>query len=335
MSAAGRDAGERGYRRLPLNYAMQNFRFNFRAMACDNIIEFYASSAAQAAATAEAAINEVTRIEAKYSRYAADSVVSRINAAAGIAPVYIDEETSHLFDYASVCYEQSGGLFDITSGVLRRAWDFRADRPPARAAITPLLPLIGWSRVERTSSRIFLPQHGMEIDFGGFGKEYAVDRAATVLFSSGLRHAFVSLGGDVMVTGPRANGEPWQLGIRHPREPAGVIAQLPIASGAVATSGDYERYLDFGGRRYSHILDPRTGESVSCFQSVTVLAPSCLVAGSVSTIAMLKGETDAVRWLGDSGAAYFALDASGQVISNLPEVHAASRKLSRFPPAPD
>ena len=314
---------------------MQKFSFNFRAMACDNVIELYASSGAQATATAEAAINEVKRIEAKYSRYAAGSVVSRINAAAGVAPVDIDEETSRLFDYASVCHEQSGGLFDITSGVLRRAWDFRAARPPARAAIAPLLPLIGWSRVERTSTQIFLPQHGMEIDFGGFGKEYAVDRAAAALLSSGLRHAFVSLGGDVMVTGPRVNGEPWQLGIRHPRDPAGVIAQLPIASGAVATSGDYERYLDFGGRRYSHILDPHTGESVSGFQSVTVLAPSCLVAGSVSTIAMLKGEAGAARWLRDSGAAYFALDAAGQVISNLPEVQTASRKTSRFPRMPD
>jgi len=286
-------------------------------MACDNVIEFHAPSPSLANAAAQAAINEVARIEAKYSRYRDDSIVSIINTAAGTAPVGIDDETSHLLDYASVCFEQSGGLFDITSGILRRAWNFQADRPPARAALAPLLPLIGWRRVERTRSQIFLPLPGMEIDFGGFGKEYAVDRAAAVLLSFGLRHAFVSLGGDVTVTGPRADGEPWQLGIRHPRDPQRVVAQLPIASGAVATSGDYERYLDYGGRRYSHILDPRSGESVSSFQSVTVLAPTCLVAGSVSTIAMLKGATDAAMWLEDSGAAYFAVDAAGSVISNL------------------
>jgi thiamine biosynthesis lipoprotein len=96
-----------------------------------------------------------------------------------------------------------------------------------------------------------------------------------------------------------------------------VIAQLPITSGAVATSGDYERYLDYGGRRYSHILDPHSGESVSGWQSVTVLAPSCLVAGSVSTIAMLKGTMEAAVWLRDSGSAYLGIDASGTVISNL------------------
>ena len=296
---------------------MQKFRFTFRAMACDNIVEIYAPSARLANAAAQAAIGEVTRIEAKYSRYRDDSTVSIINRSAGVAAVDIDDETSHLLNYAAACYEQSGGLFDITSGILRRAWDFNADRPPARAIIEPLLPLIGWRLVERSPEKIFLPNHGMEIDFGGFGKEYAVDRAAAVLLSCGLRHGFVSLGGDVTVTGPRADGEPWQLGIRHPRHPNSVVAQLPIASGAIATSGDYERCLDYQGRRYSHILDPHTGESVAGWQSVTALAPTCLVAGSVSTIAMLKGVSGAKKWLQDSGAAYIAVDAAGQVVSNL------------------
>ena len=302
----------------------QKFRYTFRAMACDNVIELFAPSKPQADATAEAAMAEVHRIEAKYSRYRPDSVVSAINAAAGIEPVAIDDETAHLLDYAAICFEQSAGLFDITSGILGRVWNFNASQPPTRDAITPLLPLIGWSKVVRDvahgaagdSARVFLSRRGMEIDFGGFGKEYAVDRAAAVLLSFGLRHAFVSLGGDVTVTGPRADGEPWQLGIRHPRHQDAVIAQLPIASGAIATSGDYERYLDFDGKRYSHILDPRSGESVHGFRSVTVLAPSCLVAGSVSTIAMLKGQAGAAAWLRDSGAAYLAVDETGEIMSN-------------------
>jgi thiamine biosynthesis lipoprotein len=152
----------------------------------------------------------------------------------------------------------------------------------------------------------------MEIDFGGFGKEYAADRAAAVLLSYGLRHAFVNLGGDVVVTGPHANGEPWHLGIRHPRNDGEVIATLPIASGAIATSGDYERFLDFDGRRYSHILDPRTGESVQGFQSVTAFAPTCLVAGSVTTIAMLKGEREGLAWLKSSDCKFLTVDATGQ-----------------------
>ena len=296
---------------------MQKFRFTFRAMACDNVIEIYASAPGRAHHAATAAIEEVARLEAKYSRYISGSVVSLINAAAGIAPVEIDEETAHLFDYASVCFEQSGGLFDITAGILRRAWDFKADQPPARDIVDPLLPLIGWRRVDRTPATVFLPLPGMEIDFGGFGKEYAADRAAAVLLALGLPHAFVSLGGDVVVTGPRADGEPWQLGIRHPRNRQTAIVQLPIASGAVATSGDYERYIDFGGRRYSHILDPRSGESINSFQSVTVLASTCLVAGSVTTIAMLKGEIEGAQWLADSGAIYFAVSKTGAAETNL------------------
>ena len=288
-------------------------------MACDNVIEFFAPTPTHADATARAAIDEVLRIEAKYSRYRSDSVVSAINSSAGLAQVEIDAETSHLLDYASICFEQSAGMFDITSGILRRAWSFNAKQPPTRAVIESLLPLIGWRQVVRGADHVFLPRIGMEIDFGGFGKEYAVDRAAAVLLSFGLRHAFVSLGGDVTVTGPRADGQPWQLGIRHPRNADAVIAQLPIASGAIATSGDYERFLEYDGKRYSHILDPHTGLSVQGFQSVTVLAPSCLVAGSVSTIAMLKGSTGAQSWLADSGADYLAVDADGNVISNLAE----------------
>ena len=295
---------------------MQKTRVAFRAMACDNVIELYAPTAALANEAATAAMGEVKRIEAKYSRYLADSVVSVINRAAEKSPVDIDAETAQLLAYADVCYTQSDGLFDITSGILRRAWNFKADRPPSRAAIAQLLPLIGWQHVVRTPTQVSLSIEGMEIDFGGFGKEYAADRAAAVLLSYGLRHAFVNLGGDVVVTGPHADGQPWQLGIRHPRQDNGVIATLPISSGAIATSGDYERFLEFEGRRYSHILDPRTGESVQGFQSVTAFAPTCLVAGSITTIAMLKGEEAGRKWLVDNECRYLAVDAATRIFSS-------------------
>ena len=295
---------------------MQKTRVAFRAMACDNVIELYAPTTALADEAATAAIGEVKRIEAKYSRYLADSVVSAINRAAGKSPVDIDAETTQLLAYADVCYTQSDGLFDITSGILRRAWNFKADRPPSREAIAPLLPLISWQHVVRTPTQVSLSIEGMEIDFGGFGKEYAADRAAAVLLSYGLHHAFVNLGGDVVVTGPHADGQPWQLGIRHPQQDDGVIATLPISSGAIATSGDYERFLEFEGRRYSHILDPRNGESVQGFQSVTVFAPSCLVAGSITTIAMLKGEEAGRKWLMDNGCRYLAVDAAARISSS-------------------
>ena len=300
----------------PPTHRMQKARVEFRAMACDNVVEVFAERAAMADDAANAAVREVKRIEAKYSRYLDDSVVSRINLAAGRAPVDIDAETAQLLAYADVCFRQSGGLFDITSGILRRAWNFKADRPPSTGVIAPLLPLIGWQRVMHTPTHVSLPEAGMEIDLGGFGKEYAADRTAAVMLSHGLHHAFVNLGGDVVVTGPQANGESWQLGIRHPRDADAMIATLPIASGAIATSGDYERFLEFECRRYSHILDPRTGEAVAGLRSVSVLAPSCLVAGSISTIAMLKGNDGAKAWLDQSGCDYLAVDGSGKFFSS-------------------
>ena len=302
---------------------MQRFTHHFRAMACDSILELYANSSEEADRAANAAIAEVQRIEAKYSRYQANSVVSKINRSAGIERVEIDLETAQLLDFAAICYQQSGGLFDITSGVLRRVWNFKSDRPPSVQDIALVLPLIGWDRVERTETAntntanlntVYLPQADMEIDFGGFGKEYAADRAAAVLLSYGVRHGFVNLGGDVVVTGPHANGEPWQLGIRHPRDDADLLATMTIASGAVATSGNYERYIDFDGRRYSHILHPKTGESVQGLHSVTVLAPSCLVAGSISTIAMLHHENEGAAWLAQCGARYLAVGEDGRKI---------------------
>ena len=289
---------------------MEKTHITFRAMACDNVIELYAPSASRAAEAVTAAVCEVRRIEAKYSRYLEESVVSRINRASGNVPVDIDAETAQLLAFADVCHQQSGGLFDITAGILRRAWNFKEARPPSQDKISQLLPLIGWQHVVRSAGQVFLCRLGMEIDFGGFGKEYAADRAAAVLLSHGLPHAFVSLGGDIVVTGPHADGEPWHLGIQHPRKAGNVIATLPVASGAVATSGDYERFIEFEGRRYSHILDPRTGESVQGFQSVTAFAPTCMVAGSITTIALLKGQRLGKRWLDASGCQYFAVDAA-------------------------
>ncbi|MCA2999188.1 MAG: FAD:protein FMN transferase [Rhodocyclaceae bacterium] len=272
---------------------MQHFRFPFRAMACENTIELFAPTFEYAESVANIAIDEVRRIEQKYSRYREDSVLTGINQASrhatSAAWTEIDAETSQLLDFADSCFQQSSGLFDITTGVLRRVWDFKSGQLPSQQAIEELLPLVGWRHVKRRLNAIQLTRSGMEIDFGGFGKEYAADRAAAVLLASGVAHGFVDLGGDVVVTGPQFSGAPWTLGIRHPRQPGTVLATVEIASGAVATSGDYERFMEIDGVRYCHILDPRSGQPTIGLQSVTVFAPSCLVAGAITTIAMLKG----------------------------------------------
>jgi thiamine biosynthesis lipoprotein len=287
----------------------------FRAMAALNEIQLYADDPVQARGMAAAAIAEVRRIEAKFSRYRPESAVSCINAAAGGGAIEIDEETAKLLDYAEACYRQSRGRFDPTSGVLRRAWRFEPGAPvPGAKELDPLLAKIGWHRVERTAGTIRLPIAGMEIDFGGFGKEYAVDRAALALREAGAASAVVNLAGDLAVLGPQPDGSPWRIGVRHPRRTDAAIATIPISSGALATSGDYERFVEVDGVRHCHVLDPRTGRSARGFQSVSVHAPSCLVAGSASTIAMLLGRDEGLEWLESLSLPYLAVLEDGIVV---------------------
>jgi thiamine biosynthesis lipoprotein len=293
---------------------MRSCGFQFQAMSSTCEIRLDGGDEPELAAPAQAAIDEVRRIESKYSRYRADSIVSRINTAAGSgAAIEVDAETAALLDFAAQLCEWSDGLFDITSGVLRRAWDFRAGRMPGQSELDALLPLIGWPSVRWQSPSIALPRAGMELDFGGFGKEYAADRAAEVLRAAGLEHGFVNLGGDIRVLGPRADGRPWRFGIQHPRRSEGdAIASVEMSEGALATSGDYERFFEHQGRRYCHILDPRSGWPVQGWASVSVTAPVCTAAGALSTIAMLKGEA-ALAFLSTQGASFLAVDARLQL----------------------
>jgi len=289
-------------------------RFTFRAMAAENEVQVHSEDARFAESAAARAIAEVKRIEAKYSRYLAASVLSSINAAAGGTAVAIDAETHGLLTFAGACHEQSAGAFDATSGVLRRAWRFDGARVPEDSELAPLLGLIGWQRVELTQDSVRLPLAGMELDFGGFGKEYAVDRAALVLRDMGAQSALVNLAGDLVILGPQPDGSPWRVGLRHPRHDGMLLATLPVSSGGIATSGDYERFMELDGVRHCHILDPRNGLSVQSFQSVTVHAGSCLIAGSASTVAMLKGEREGLEWLEMLGLSHLCVRANGDVV---------------------
>ncbi|HZX27271.1 MAG TPA: FAD:protein FMN transferase [Telluria sp.] len=288
------------------------YAVRFAAMASDCEVMLPAPDRAAAERLARCAIDEVRRIETKYSRYRPDSIVSRIGAAAGQDWVEIDVETAGLLGYADALFQSSEGLFDITSGVLRRAWNFRVARVPDDAELAPLLELIGWDKVERRPGAVRLPLAGMELDFGGFGKEYAADRAAAMLAAQGVRHGYVNLGGDLRALGPQPDGSPWQIGIQDPRNEANTIAGLPLANGALATSGDYERFMEVDGQRYCHILDPRTGWPRGHWRSVSVLAPLAVAAGSYTTIAMLQGERG-LEFLDRCGLAYLAVDHTGRV----------------------
>lgn len=287
-------------------------RVPFKAMGSLCEVVLSAGSLVQAQTLAQAAIDEVHRIEHKFSRYRADSLVSIINQHSGAEPVDCDDETWSLLNFSNQLHQQSDGLFDITSGVLRRAWNFAAPAIPSVAILESLCALVGWSRVEMFDQKIRLPKKGMEIDFGGFGKEYAADRAALVLNQQGGNHGYINLAGDMRFMGPKPSGEPWMIGIQDPRQPDGVVATLPMSHGGLATSGDYERFFVLNGKRYCHVLDPFTGQPVSHWRSVSVTAPMAVLAGSCSTIAMLKQE-HGLEFLVATGFDYLAIDQCGNV----------------------
>lgn len=289
------------------------FDYNFFALGGPNQIRLCAETKATADSIAAAMITEVQRVEAKFSRYQEDSVLSRINNCAGKHAVAVDKETAALLDYADNCFKQSDGLFDVTSGVLRKAWDFKSATLPSQTQIDVLLPLIGWDKVEWKPPHIKLPKVGMQIDFGGIGKEYAVDRAVTVAHELGMISGFVNLGGDVGVLGPKPDGSKWHIGIVHPRTARETIATVAISKGAVATSGDYERFMELDGKRYCHILNPRTGWPVSELQSVSVVAESCILAGSLSTMAMLYGMEQGRALLDENKMTCLIVDRLGKL----------------------
>ncbi len=282
----------------------------FSAMACPCEVLVDTADAGLARERVAAAAAEAGRIERKFSRYRDDSIVAEIHAARG-RPVRVDSETAALLDYAATCHDVSHGAFDITTGVLRRAWTFDGeDRVPDDAAIEAARARVGWARVTWRDGELTLPS-GMEIDFGGIGKEYAVDRAAALADTIGGRDGpavLVNFGGDLAATAARREGA-WEIGLEDPEHPGGApVVRIELESrGGLATSGDARRFVRAGGRRLGHILDPRTGRPVEgAPRSVTVLAASCLEAGTLTTLACLKGAR-AAAFLAEQGVRHWIL----------------------------
>jgi FAD:protein FMN transferase len=270
----------------PLGEQLLAVRFSAMASPCEVLLP--SMSREQALSIGATAAREAWRIEKKYSRFREDSVTAWIHRHRGSA-VVLDEETASLMDFAQHCYELSHGLFDITSGVLRRVWQFDgSDRIPEPAAIELILPLVGFDKLQWKSPQLMLPSD-MELDFGGIGKEYAVDRAYALLADRVAVPFLVNFGGDLRANRPPPHG-PWQVAIERPDSDREASLLLALEHGALATSGDSRRYLLKDGVRYGHILHPFTGWPVlGAPRSVTVAASSCTEAGMLSTVASLQG----------------------------------------------
>lgn len=278
---------------LPRNVDVEKTDFGYKclffAMAspCEVLIE--SNDKALTLKVGQIIAAEAWRIEDKYSRYKTASVCSIINSNAG-KPTSIDDETHKLLQFADQCFQLSDGLFDITSGVLRKCWLFNGgSNIPTQRRIDSILPFIGWRKVSLTENSITLLP-GMEIDFGGIGKEYAVDRSLQIGKSITSVPILVNFGGDLTASSAQIGDKPWQIGVEHPGFVDNKMVMINISKGAIATSGNANRFLIKDGIRYSHILNPKTGQSIiDGPKSITVSAPNCIQAGFIATLALLKG----------------------------------------------
>ena len=272
----------------------------FQAMASDCELLIEGVDEVQASALLMIAAKETWRIEHKFSRYVSGNIIDRINTALG-QTIEVDSETAALLNFSDQCYQLSDGLFDVSSGVLRKIWRFDgSDAVPDSVQITETLKHLGWHKVDWKTPMLSLPED-MELDFGGIGKEYAVDRVVLILNSKIDRlskHSefsncsfVVNFGGDLACSGPRLDGTPWTIGVENSERDQTSVATVSLSQGAVATSGDSRRFLLKDGVRYCHILNPLTGESIiDAPHAISVAASNCMQAGMLSTFAMLHGE---------------------------------------------
>jgi thiamine biosynthesis lipoprotein len=262
-------------------------RFHAMASPCEVLMEVEQETLARQ--VLDAVAEEAWRIEQKFSRYREDNLIYQINHAAGSA-VELDAEMARLLSFADQLYDMSDGLFDVTSGVLRKIWKFDgSDNVPTQQAIDAVRKNIGWQKTQLTQSQYILPA-GMEIDLGGIGKEYAVDRCVQIAREQTDKSVLINFGGDLCVTSPRADDAYWSVGrlITGKQEAVGFFE---LRKGAIATSGDANRYLLKDGVRYSHVLNPETGWPIEhAPHTVSVAAATCTEAGMLSTLAMLQGQ---------------------------------------------
>jgi len=261
----------------------------------------------QAKIALEEAFQEIEKIDRLMSSYRPDSEVSELNRQAGKKACRVSSDTLRVVQRAIYFAHLSGGAFDITIAPLLRLWDFKQQKIPAAEEIKKALKKVSYQKIEikTATSEVFLSAPGMAIDLGAIAKGYAVDQACTALAQRGLANYLVNAGGDLRTQGWKEKGQPWIIGLQHPRLKDNLIAKVHLSAAALATSGDYERFFIKNGERYHHLLDPLTGQPARQCQSVTVMAPSAMDADALATTVFILGA--------DRGMA---------LVAKLPAIHA-------------
>lgn len=264
-------------------------------------------------------IAEITRIENLISEWKPGTQVSEINRNAGIKPVRVDREVFDLTRRAIAYSEQSQGAFDISIAAMDQVWVFDGSMTemPSPEAIRKSVEKVGYRNIvlDSTNSTVYLALKDMKIGFGSIGKGYAADKGRELMQSLGVQGGIVNASGDLSAWGVQPDNKPWKIGISNPFKPGKILKVFRIKEASVATSGSYEKYAEIDGRRYSHIIDPKTGYPSTGLTSVTVTGPSAEFANALSTSVMVLGEKEGIKLLKqfrDYG--YLLITDTGKVI---------------------
>ncbi|MCP2028396.1 thiamine biosynthesis lipoprotein [Flavobacterium sp. HSC-32F16] len=266
---------------------------------------FDISIAAKDSLTAEENINEViaeiTRIEKLISDWKPDSQVSQVNQNAGIKPVKVDLEVFELAKRAIKLSEITNGGFDVSFAAMDRIWKFDGSMTemPSAEAIQKSVEKVGYKNIilDSVQSTIFLKLKGMKIGFGALGEGYATDKCRTMMIAKGIQAGIINGSGDMSTWGKQPNRQDWKIGITNPFKPEKLLAVVPLNQGAVTTSGSYEKFVVFNGKRYSHIINPATGYPATGLCSVTVFGPNAETANGLSTSLMVLGQKEGLLLL--------------------------------------
>jgi thiamine biosynthesis lipoprotein len=256
-------------------------------------ITVVAQDSAEANGYIDIAIDEMSRIEQLISSWDPNSETSEINRNAGISPVVVSPELFGLIERAIGISKLTDGAFDISYASMDRVWIFDGSmsQMPSEEVIIQSVSKVGYQNIvlDKSKSSVFLKLEGMKIGFGGIGKGYAADMAKELLVSKGVVAGIINASGDMNTWGKQPNGKEWKVAITNPMDKNKVFALLPITNGAVVTSGDYEKYVNFDGKRYAHIINPRTGYPATGIISVTVFAPKAELADALATSVFVMG----------------------------------------------
>ncbi len=260
-------------------------------------------SGADPAPVMEELWREAERLEGIFSSYITGSELNRINRDAGKAPVKISPEMEDVLKEAGTISKLTGGAFDISVGPLMQLWGFfpvREGRVPSREEIEATRRRVNWKLValDPDAGTVKFAREGVEVDLAALAKGYVVDRLAAKARRRGIASALINAGGDLYCLGRRPDGRDWQVGVEHPRRPGEILRVLPLSDRAVATSGDYRNYFIKSRKRYSHIIDPRTGSSSRTgVVEVTVIAPRCVTADALATSIFVLGDKEGLDLL--------------------------------------